>query len=374
MKIGISLLCARKNRTGLENVAFNLIKQLSQIDNDNKYVIYTNKQIREWVSPKDSSIQVVDVTLSCRRYLWVWEHLYFLTHRKNEEIDLLHFPISGGVVGYKGKFILTVHDLKHYRMKNLVKLRRHVLNRFWYNANIKRAKMIITVSEYVKNDVLKNFNIPEENIRVIYNGVDDRFRPCEGSSGFRSKYKLPSDYILFVGQTTPSKNIRRAIDAVKLVREKYNFDCPFVVAGPQGEEDELLKKYVKNNNLENIVQFCGYIADDDMPKLYSNSKLFLSPSITEGFGLPMLEAVSCGIPVVAANTASMPEILGDAAIWVDPFSVDSIAEGIRKALVDKDDTSKMIKRGLLRVKDFSWEKMTRETLRVYSELGRNQYS
>ena len=372
MKIGISLLCARKNRTGVENVTFNLIKQLSKIDNDNKYIIYSNKQTREGISREANRFEVVDVKLSGKRYLWVWEHLFFLMNRKHKEIDFLHFPIGGGVIGYRGKFILTIHDLKHYRRQNLVKLRRHVLNRLWFNANIKRAEMIIAVSEYVKNDILRTFDIPEESIRVIYNGVDDRYRPCGRSIAFRSRYELPREYILFVGQTAPSKNIRRAIDAVKLIRDKYNLVYPFVVAGPPGEEDWLLKSYVEKNNLENMVRFYGYIVDDDMPQLYSNSKLFLFPSITEGFGIPPLEAMSCGIPVVAARTASMPEILGDAAILVNPFSVDSIAEGIRKALADKDDTNKMIKRGLLRAKDFSWEKMTLETLKVYKELGRSQ--
>jgi glycosyltransferase involved in cell wall biosynthesis len=186
---------------------------------------------------------------------------------------------------------------------------------------------------------------------------------------FREKYHLPERYVLFVGATTASKNIRRAIDAVNLVRDRCHLDHRFIVAGLPGEDDAALKRYVSRNHLEDTIRFMGYVGDDDLPQLYANAQLFLFPSITEGFGIPPLEAMRCGIPVVAASASCMPEVLGDAAIWVNPLSVESIAEGIATALLDKDARSRAIAKGLSRAEQFTWEKMASETVKVYREAA-----
>jgi glycosyltransferase involved in cell wall biosynthesis len=237
----------------------------------------------------------------------------------------------------------------------------------WCKANVKRAAAIIADTEHVKKDILRQFHVRPDIIQVIPIGVDQRFKPCASSQPFRAKYKLPARYILFVGATAANKNLRRAIDAVSLVRAKHNLDHRFIVAGLPGGEDAALRGYVSNNHLENIVHFIGYVDDDDLPQLYANAEVFLFPSITEGFGIPPLEAMGCGIPVVAADTSCMPEVLGDAAIWVNPLSVESIAEGIGTALLDQRVRSRAIARGLSRVEQFSWEKMASETVNAYRE-------
>jgi len=369
MRIGISLLGAMAHRTGVENAAFNLISQLSHMEGEDEYVVYANKRNLPWISDLSDRIRIVDVGLSYSRSLWMWEHLFFLTHQRSKEVDVVHFPIGAGVMGYRGKFILTIHDLKHYLNKDLVKLRRYVLWRMSYKANVNRAAKIITVSEHVKRDILREFPVRPENIRVIPNGVDRRFKPCAASQVFRAKYQLPKGYVLFVGQTTSNKNIRRAIDAVNLVRDRYNLDPQFIIAGSPGEDDKRLKKYVNSSQLRDTVRFIGYVDDNDLPQLYANAEVFLFPSITEGFGIPPLEAMRCGIPVVAAHASCIPEVLGDAAIWVNPFSVESIAEGVGTALLDKNARSRAISKGLSRVEQFSWEKMASETVNVYREAA-----
>lgn len=369
MKIGISLLNAKTDRTGEENVAFNLIKQLSRMEGDDKYVIYAHSRILPWLASLSGRIRVIHVRLSHKRAQWLWEHLFFLTSRRPEEVDVVHFPNGGGVVGYRGRFVLTIHDLNHYLRRDLVKLRRHLLWRVWLKANVKRAARIITGSEHVKKAILREFPLRPESVRVIPNGVDLRFRPCAGSQEFRDKHHLPERYVLFVGTTSANKNIRRAIDAVKLVRDRCNFDHPFIVAGMPGEDDAALKKYVSANYLQDTVRFIGYVADDDLPQLYANAELFLFPSITEGFGIPPLEAMRSGIPVVAGHASCMPEVLGDAAIWVNPLSVESIAEGITTGLLDKNARSSMAAKGLSRAEQFSWENMASKTVKVYREAA-----
>lgn len=369
MKIGISLLNARTDRTGVENVALNLIEQLARVDGDDEYVIYAHSRCLPWLASLSGRIRVIHVKFSHRRAQWLWEHLFFLTSKLPKEVDVVHFPIGGGVIGYRGKFVLTIHDLKHYSNRDLVKLRRHLLWRVWCKANVKRAVKIISVSEYVKKDILRQFPVQPDTIRVISNGVDLRFRPCAVNQEFRDRHHLPDQYVLFVGATSANKNIRRAIDAMSLVRERCNIAHRFIVAGMRGEEDAVLKEYVRVNHLQDTVRFIGYIADRDLPQLYTNSDLFLFPSVTEGFGIPPLEAMRCGIPVVAARASCLPEVLGDAPIWVNPLSVESIAEGITTCLLDKKTRISAITKGLSRAEHFSWERMAHETVKVYREAA-----
>jgi glycosyltransferase involved in cell wall biosynthesis len=199
--------------------------------------------------------------------------------------------------------------------------------------------------------------------------VDQRFRPCEGTKAFRDKYHLPERYVLFIGTTSLNKNIKRAIDAVNLARDRYSLDHQFILAGMPGDDDVALKRHVSSSHLRDTVRFLGYVEDNDLPQLYANAALFLFPSIMEGFGIPPIEAMRCGIPVVAAATSCLPEVLGDAAIWVNPLSVESIAEGIATALLDKTVRNRAIVKGLLRAEQFSWEKFASETVSVYREAA-----
>jgi glycosyltransferase involved in cell wall biosynthesis len=369
VRIGISLLSAGPQRTGVENAAANLITQLSGMGSEDEYVVYVNRRNLRWLPDMPGCVRVIDVRLSSSRARWLWEHLFFLTSRHPKEVDVVHFPIGGGVMGYRGKFVLTIHDLNHYLNRDLTRLRRHLLWRACYKANVKRAARIVTVSEHVKRDILREFPVRSDSIRVIHNGVDRRFKPCAASQVFREKYRLPERYILFVGATAINKNIRRAIDAVKLVRNRYGLDHQFIIAGSCGEDDASLKKYVNSNNLRDTVRFVGYVDDDDLPQLYVNAEVFLFPSIMEGFGIPPLEAMRCGIPVVAGLASCMPEVLGDAPIWVNPLSVESIAEGVGTVLLDRNVRSRAIAKGLSRAEQFSWEKMTSETVNVYREIA-----
>jgi glycosyltransferase involved in cell wall biosynthesis len=369
MKIGISLLSARSQRTGVENAAFNLITRLGEMDTEDEYVVYADARNLPWLSDVPGRIRIVDVKLSSKRSLWTWEHLFFLTSQRPRDVDVIHFPIGGGVVGYRGKFVLTIHDIKHYSNKDLVKLRRHLLWRVWLKANLHRASQIITVSNHVKNDLLREFPVESNRIRVIPNGVDRRFRPTADAQGFRARYQLPERYVLFVGQTQTNKNLKRAIDAVALARAKYNLDHQFIIAGMPSEDDTRLKNYVRDRNLADMVRFIGYVDDSDLPNLYSGAELFLFPSLTEGFGIPPLEAMSCGVPVVAAHASCLPEVLGDAAIWVNPLSVESIADGIATGLLDETARKLAIAKGLSRAQHFSWEKMALETVSVYRAVA-----
>lgn len=367
MKVCISLLIARANHTGVEKSALNLIMQLSKMSSTIDITIIADSRAVPSLSELSGRLHIVDVRLPSQRLLWVWEHLFFLLDPRARGFDIVHFPIGGGVVGHRGSFILTIHDLKHYLNRELVLFRRHLLWRFWCDNNIPRATKIITVSDYVKAEILREFPISQDDVVVVSNGVDRRFTRNVGGDELRVKYQLPSRYVLFVGCTSTNKNLQRAIDAFNLVRNSHDSDLFFIIAGGPGEAETSVREHVRNRHLEGAVRFLGYVDDDDLPQLYSNAAVFLFPSLSEGFGIPPLEAMLSAIPVVAAHTSSMPEVLGEAAIWVDPMSVESIAAGLITGLYDGPARERAISRGTVRAEMFSWEAMALKTLTVYGE-------
>jgi glycosyltransferase involved in cell wall biosynthesis len=365
MKIGISLLTAGKNKVGPDRVSFNLINNLIKFDRKNEYVIFVNKASSKWFSKFPDNFKIVNVNLTFTRLGWFWEHIFFIFDKHRRDIDLLHFPQSYGVIGYKGKFVLTIHDLRAYLRPDLVNYRSHLVSKIIQRRNMQKAIMIITVSNYVKNEIIKNCSINPNKIFVIYNGVDERFYKPINQVKLMNKYNLPKDYVLFVGETHPNKNLRRTIEAFRYVQEKYKLNLHFIIAGSPGADHDKLKSQVKHLGFDNFVHFLGYFPDKDLPFLYRNARIFIFPSIDEGFGIPPIEAMASGIPVVASNVSSIPEILGDAAILVNPFCISSIAKGIEDALINSQEQQERIKKAIKRLKLFSWEKMTKQVIEVY---------
>ena len=365
MRIGISLLCAKRTRTGQENVAYNLIQNLAEVDQKNEYVIFTNNQSRDWFRLNSDRVDFVNVNLTAQRCIWLWEHLFFHLDSRSRGIDLLHFPQAGGVIGYRGKNVLTIHDLSGYLRLPHIKFREHLLYMAWYKANVSKANMIVTVSECVKNQVLENFPVSEDRIRVVYNGIDSRFKPMANSGSFKDRHGLPEKYILFVGSSYGNKNLIRLIEAFCSVRRECGLKHHLVLAGRHGDEHGKLEAFVKDNRLQNIVHLGGYFLDQDLPRLYSHASLFVFPTLTEGFGIPPLEAMACGAPVVASDIPVLREVLGDSAIWVDPLAVDSIAAGIKQVLSDVSLEHRLRGKGFERSKRFSCRRMAKDMRDTY---------
>lgn len=367
MRIGISLLCAKKRRTGIENVAFNLIHSLAEVDRKNEYVIFLNNQSSDWFELPTQRFEVVNVKLTFQRSVWFWEHLFFHLDSRRKGLDLVHFPLVGGVVGYRGKNVVTIHDLNDYLGIYNVTLRQRLLCVAWYKANIPRASLVVTASQYVRNQILEYFGVAGDKVRVVYNGVDDRFCPLTKSASFHAKYELPKEYILFVGSSYRSKNIQRIIEAVWWLRQKKQLDHHLLIVGGPGDEAGSIRAFVKKRGLEGIVHFGGYFPDDDLPALYNHASLFVFPTLDEGFGIPPLEAMACGTPVMASDIPVFREVLGDAALMVDPNSVESIAEGISKALFDNSLRETLISKGFVRAGTYSWKKMAHAMIEIYEQ-------
>jgi glycosyltransferase involved in cell wall biosynthesis len=230
--------------------------------------------------------------------------------------------------------------------------------------------MIIAVSENTKKDILNFFPFLEEKkIRVIYEAADDHFTVIQDEkilAGCRQQYHLPPEFILCVGTLEPRKNLVTLLNAFSNVSQKK--DIPLVITGKKGWKYKEIFKTFSNLRLEKKVFFTGYVYQEDLPALYNLATVFVYPSIYEGFGLPPLEAMQCGCPVITSNVSSLPEIVGDAAIKVNPFSVKALEEAIYKLVSNPELRKDYIHTGLKQAEKFSWDKCAQETFQVYQEV------
>ncbi|MGQ9804369.1 MAG: glycosyltransferase family 4 protein [Anaerolineae bacterium] len=267
--------------------------------------------------------------------------------------------------------VFTLHDLIFLFHPETHK----PLNRWFLTLMMPRflraADAVIAVSECTKRDAVRYYGIPEEKITVIYEGVNPRFRPAnpETVAAVRRKYGLPEHFILYVGTIEPRKNLTTLLEAFHHLAALRSGDLRLVIVGKRGWLYEGFFRRLRELGLEERVHFTGYVPDEDLPALYSAADLFVFPSLYEGFGLPVLEAMACGTPAVCSNTSSLPEVAGNAALLVSPTDVRGLAEAMARALTDDALRATLRAKGLERAGEFSWARAARETLRVYQTVG-----
>jgi glycosyltransferase involved in cell wall biosynthesis len=266
--------------------------------------------------------------------------------------------------------VLTIHDLIFLLFPEYhLPLNKWFLNSF-VPLFIRRADAIIAVSKCTKGDLIRYYSVPSEKIKVIYEGVDARFQPVtepDALARVRAIYGLPERFILYVGTIEPRKNLSTLLEAYKLLREE-GLEHRLVIVGRKGWLYKGFFQRLRELGLEGEVIFPGFVPDGDLPALYSAADLFVFPSLYEGFGLPVLEAMACGTPVIASNSSSLPEVIEDAGIMVDPLDVGALLRAIELILRDERMRREMRARGLEQAAKFSWERAARETLEVYRSV------
>jgi len=273
--------------------------------------------------------------------------------------------------------VITVHDIVPFLVRNDEEQStfRHPMDS-WFDqlamSGLKKADRLITVSEFTKKTILETLSYPSDSIRVIYEGVDhETFHPISVDEMFYDRYGLDPGlrYILYVGSENPRKNLPRLLQAFQQVH-RYLPETRLIKVGarqylPQAES---LERQIAELGLEEAVLLIGQVSDGDLARFYNIAELFVFPSLMEGFGLPPLEAMACGTPVVCSHAASLPEVVGDAAIMVDPLDVDALAEAILQVLEDEALQQRLKEAGLRRAAGFTWKQMAQETLAVYQEV------
>ena len=286
--------------------------------------------------------------------------------------DVTHFfnyvipPFVGG------KKVVTVHDLTFMVYPETMSRKTLFTLKMLAKRSMKRADKIVAVSEFTKSEIIRLFDIPSEKIDVVYNAVDlsvyrDDYAVDE-IDAVRSKFNIPQSYMLYLGTIEPRKNLLRLINAYAMLRKEEKDVPALVIAGKKGWLYDSIMEAVEANGLSDDVIFTGYVSSEDAPKLMCGAKLFCYPSIYEGYGMPVLEAMACSVPVLTSNCSSLPEVSRDCAVNVDPMSEKAICDGMKKLLFDTELCDTLSKKGRALAEQSSWDVQAEKLHRIYDSL------
>lgn len=366
----------RNHKHGMDFVALEMIRSLQKIDKVNQYVIFVNDGPDRCLE-ETNNFKIVQFGASYP----VWEQLKLPKEALKHGCEILHCTSNTAPINCPIPLVVTIHDIIYFETNPLTASGYSLYQRFGnlyrrlvVRKNLKEAKKIITVSHFERKRFEEYLNLPKGLLSVVYNGVGTHFKPTNDLVSLDSvklKYNLPDKYILFLGNTDPKKNTANTIIAFARYTEENEADINLVVADL---DPSRVKKILEDENLGqhfNKIHFTGYIANTDLPAVIQMASIFLYPSKRESFGIPILEAMGSGTPVITSNTASMPEVAGDAALLVDPLDIQSIADGIKRLMSDESLRSDLAEKGLRRVTDFSWDNTAKEVLGLYNHLIEN---
>jgi len=363
---------ARKLRDyGIGTYVRNLLQHLSRLDRTTEYVVLCRGGDCELVGELGQNFRAVPESspgYSVREQITVPRDL------RREGADLFHAPHYVLPPLIPCKSVVTIHDCIHLRFPQYLPNRfvyAYARGSLWMATH--RSNRIVTVSEASKRDILEYFTVPSEKIDVIYNGIDERFGepPPEADVGMvRERYQLDDPFVLYAGNIKPHKNLERLIEAFHILRRSGSeFDqVKLLIIGDEISKYAALRHAVHRHKLHKHVRFFGFVPARTLAILYRLAAVFVFPSLYEGFGLPPLEAMASGTPVITSNVSSLPEVVGDAALLIDPLQPAAIADAMRRVLTDPALRQDLRERGLERARHFSWERSIRRVREIYGEV------
>ncbi|MFL0195586.1 glycosyltransferase family 4 protein [Clostridium sp. WILCCON 0269] len=371
MKIGIDGRAAKWYRgTGIGTYTYQLIKCLNDIDNINNYLLFMPESLKnDMYLKKNFTLNNVSQNNKAN----FWEEIGIPNIIKNNKIEIYHVPQNGvGLpIDKDCKFIITLHDVIPYRMPKTVSDRYLKIFSEYIPKIVPLCDGIITVSNFSKKDIVKSFNFPENKIYVTHLASEDIYKPLDKRiSKYVAKkyYSIYQDYILYVGGFSPRKNILGLIDSFSKLITLYKKPIVLVIAGSKGKSYETYKKHAEKLNISDKVLFPGFISIEHLPYIYNAAKLFVYPSFYEGFGLPPIEAMACGIPVITSDTTSLPEVVGKGALLINPLDKASLCEAMLNVLLDDTLKNKLISSGVKRASELNWKKTTINTINIYNKI------
>lgn len=346
------------------------MRELARIDTDSEYILLCRPDDHQHVKSLGKNFQPV---LDTSSQYSIREQLTVPFHVGRAGVDLFHSPHYVLPLLTPSRSIVTIHDCIHLIFPQYLKQpMAHTYARLMFWTAAHRAKRILTVSEASKSDILRFFGIPSSKVTVIHNAIDERFylEPNEEDLvRVQERYQLHDPFLMYAGNVKPHKNLERLIDAFVMIRHDGYGDLKLLITGSEISKYTELRRAVHRYNLHKHVRFLGYQSEKTLAALYRLASVFVFPSLYEGFGLPPLEAMASGTPVVASNVSSLPEVVGDAAVLVNPYDPRSIAEGIQKVLVDQSLRETLIKKGAIQARSFSWQESVRKLHRIYKEIA-----
>ena len=357
---------------GIGTYVRNLLRHLSRLDRTTDYVVLCRPDDCDEVKQLGENFRAVSE--SSRGYS-VREQITVPQDLRREGADLFHSPHYVLSPLTPCKSVVTIHDCIHLRFPQYLPNQRlgYAYARTFLWLATHRSNRILTVSEASKRDILEYFNVPPQKIDVIYNGIDERFGnpPAdEDVVRVRERYQLDGPFILYAGNIKPHKNLGRLIEAFHILRAAGPEFEPvkLVIIGDEIAKYASLRHAVHRHKLHKYVRFFGFVPARTLAILYRLADVFVFPSLYEGFGLPPLEAMASGTPVITSNVSSLPEVVGDAAILIDPLKPEAIADALRRVLSDSALREDLRRRGLERARHFSWEQSAKRVRRIYDEV------
>ncbi|MBO2008264.1 glycosyltransferase family 4 protein [Siccationidurans soli] len=374
MRIGIEAQrLFRSHKHGMDIVALELIKHLQQIDHENEYFIFVKPDSDNAVLPSAPNFHVVEVPGSPYPY---WEQVMLPRAARQAGVQLLHCtsntaPLRAGV-----PLVLTLHDIIYLEPMDLRRgswyQRAGNLYRRW---NVPRVvphcQRVLTVSAFEQARIVQRLPEVAGHVEVVYNSAGAQFRPIADAAALaatRTKYKLPERFVFFLANTDPKKNLRGVLQALAQLKQQGQLDLKLVMLDYKEAALTATLQEINAPELRADIVLCGYVPNQELPLIYNLAEVFLYPSLRESFGIPILEAMACGAPVITSNTSSMPEVAGGAARLVDPFRPETIAAALLELQNDPAARAALVALGHERVQHFSWLETARHVRRVYEEV------
>lgn len=364
MEIIIDTRMIMEKMHGIARYTFEIVNHLIDNKKTKLYLIVNELNRKSFIS-KSNNIKYITAKSN------------FLSIKEQFELPLILNKYKGKALYHSPSFscspfincdtIMTIHDLNHLIFPQYYKK----YHKYYYEYIVKpsalKAKKILTGSNFSKNEIVNWLKCREDKVKVIYHGIDKRFMVIEEVDTLmrvKSKYKLPERFLLYVGNTKPHKNVDTLLRALVMVKK----DIKLVI---NGDINEHLGQIIDQLGIVDKVQFIGYVDDDDLPSLYNLADMFIFPSLYEGFGLPPLEAMACGCPVVVSNAASLPEVVEDAGILFNPSNASELSDAVNSIMLSRDLRHNLTQRGLNQARKFTWDKSVEQTLIVYENIFNN---
>ena len=359
----------RPNKHGMDFVALETIRELQKIDHENEYFIFVSPGPDHCLNESDN-MHIVE--LRCPSYP-LWEQVALPRAVARVRPDLLHCTSNTAPVKCPVPLVLTLHDIiflekRQSSSRSLYQEMGWHYRRLVVPRILSECRKIITVSNFECNRIREALNLPKDRLTAVYNGYSPHFRQMPPAPEIVHKYVPSDDYLFFLGNTDPKKNTPRVLKAYGLYLRQSKHKRPLLIADLKEEAIDGILSAEGIKEVKPYLSFPGYIPNADLAALYNGAFAFLYPSLRESFGIPMLESMACGTPVIAGNTSAMPEIAGEGALLADPLDENDIARKI--LLLEEDDTfyQQQVDYGLERVKLFSWRKSAEALLKIYKEI------
>jgi glycosyltransferase involved in cell wall biosynthesis len=368
VRIGLDLTHCYQRKGGIQSYAIQLTRALCEIDRENHYILFFRAEKQEELAHLNAEIHVSPIKNQV-----LCEQTWLFCAAIQARLDVFHFTGFAGPLIYMSKSVSTVCDMNQFFYPETMKRSQYFYWRWLFPIALRRRTAIITISEHSRDDINRVLNINKNNIRTIPLAAKPIFvepRTNRQLMQVAYKYKLPAHFFLVVGTLEPRKNHLSLFEAYAFLRNQGKCLPPIVCVGRKGWLYNSVLSRLTELQLKDHILFIGMVSDEDLSIIYRLALALLYPSVYEGFGLPILEAMASGCPVLTSNVSSMPEVAGDAAHYVDPFNIHSIADGLQ-AILDASYRAKLVNRGQSRLYNFSWQRTAKETIAVYYECYRN---